>query len=44
MTEEGEKKGTHPMTSSKGVKMQRVLTTEFGDSIIRFLVKSLLHR
>lgn len=30
--------GTHLMTSSKGVKVARVLTVEFGDSIIKGLV------
>lgn len=30
MLEEGEKRGTHLVTSSKGVKMERVLTVEFG--------------
>lgn len=38
MTDEGGERGTHLVTSSKGVKMERMLTVEFGDSIIKGLL------
>lgn len=34
----GKKRGPHLMTSSKGVKMTRVLTVEFGNSIMKGLM------